>query len=83
MNIKQRRIPKMTKEEYAKKIGELKEDEKDILREILGMKKQDDPDLVGSVIELEKQLKEVKAELKELKEKRDPEKRGFFDHFFD
>jgi len=72
----------MERDIWKKKLAGLSEEERAILKEELGLKKEPDIDLVEGFLKLEKQMKEFDDFIKEFKIKGD-KKKGFFDNLFD
>ena len=72
----------MERDILKKKLAGLSEEERAILKEELGIKKEQDIDLVEGFLKLEKQMKEFDDFIKEYKNKGD-KKKGFFDNLFD
>jgi len=72
----------MERDSLKKKLAGLSEEERIILKEELGLKKEPDIDLVEGFLKLEKQMKEFDDFIKEFKIKGD-KKKGFFDNLFD
>ena len=72
----------MERDTLKKKLAGLSEEERAILKEELGLKKEPDVDLVEGFLKLEKQMKEFDDFIKEYKVKGD-KKKGFFDNLFD
>jgi len=72
----------MERDTLKKKLAGLSEEERAILKEELGIKKEQDIDLVEGFLKLEKQMKEFDDFIKEFKIKGD-KKKGFFDNLFD
>lgn len=72
----------MERDMLKKKLAGLSEEERTILKEELGIKKEPDIDLVEGFLKLEKQMKDFDDFIKEFKEK-GSKKKGFFDNLFD
>ena len=72
----------MERDSLKKKLAGLSEEERIILKEELGFKKEPDIDLVEGFLKLERQMKEFDDFIKEYKNKGD-KKKGFFDNLFD
>lgn len=72
----------MERDALKKKLANLSEEERAILKEELDIKKDSDVDLVEGFLKLEKQMKAFDDFVKEFKEK-GSRKKGFFDTLFD
>ena len=72
----------MERDILKKKLAGLSEEERAILKEELGFKKDQDPDLVEGFLKLEKQMKDFDDFIKEFKLGKE-KKKSFFDGLFD